>query len=285
MRRAGFFFFVFTAIAFPMSVQAERTISLPFELNFDSGNNWTQDLMWVEGTSTGTHITSGGGCWSGGCAKFTPPTRDSDNAAGFGRFTGLNTRRLNIRFLMKIGTTWFSTAREGEEGYGNKLIINMASAGDRPMAILFPHRASPYYYSLAPCDGTICEFQCGGTPNCYWPNGNDTFTIEDGIGLKDYAGQWVCIEHETDLAAGTVKLYIWTLGGELSGLYETQSRTGGGTVTGIDIIGGYYNEYHIADPNTYIMFDELKIDNKFIGPPPGFLVALPSAPTGLRIIP
>lgn len=286
LRRLIYFIFFLTIVIPPHSSQAARTITLPFEENFNTAG-YTADLLWLEG-STPTHTNVTVGCWEGNCAKFTPPTQDSDDYSGLGtfRFSSVQTR-VNIRFLIKIGTTFASTARSGAEGLGNKLLIISASSGSRPMIVVRRYDdGTPHYFAPAPCDDADgCNYECGGTPNCYWPNGKDNFTVEDGVGLKDFAGQWVSMELEADAVARTIKLYIYTVGGELAGLYKQVSRPSGGTFSEIQILGGYYNQYNLSDSNTYIMFDELAISNKYIGPPTGFTNAPPRSPEGLRLVP
>lgn len=270
---------------------AGRNITLPFEEKFDSGDTWTSDLLWVGNGGTGTHVASEG-CWSGGCAKFTPPTSAvsmNGGVNGMGQFTGISTTRLNVRLLVKVGTTYYSTATNAGGGVGNKFFIYLLdNASTRPMSIWQPNWIGEDvdYFSPGACNGTECLYQCGGTPDCYWPDGDDTFTWKNGVS-GDYAGQWICMEFESDTSTGINTLYVWTQDGVLSGVYMQHSRTGGGNINTIDMIGGYYNHIHTNDANTYIMFDELKISNTYIGPPAGFVGGTPSRKlnnvTGVRV--
>lgn len=280
MNRANIIFPVLLCVIFLCSpAWAARSITLPFALNFDTYDY--SDLVWLSATATHTHITSG--CYSGGCAKFTPPTVDSDNVASLGQFTGLNiSTQLNIRFLVYFGTTWATTVASGSEGYGDKLLIVLASGGRRPMIVLYRYNPStPHYMAPGACDDADgCNYECGGTPDCYWPDGDDAFTIHDGIGLSDFAGQWVSMELQINVPAQTIGLYIYTRNGEISGLYKQVSRSTTSNLTGIDLLGGYYNQYHTGiDSNTYMLFDELRIQTSYIGPPAGFVGGDTTAPT------
>lgn len=285
MKKAHLLYLFLVVIAFPISTQAARNISLPTELNFDSGGTSISDLIWAEGSCTFSHLTSG--CWTGGCAKFTPPTQDRDNACGLGEFLNFATSQLNVRFLMKIGTTFYATSRSGAEGYGEKLVILNPTGGERPILFLLRNNgASPYNYALCIGNDTSnVDCQCGGTHPCYWPNGNDTLEFDNGTG-GDYAGQWVCVELQATIG-GQNRVYITTQDGVFNEtLYVSVNSTSSGLFNRINLIGGYWNQYNLADPNTYIIFDELKIDNKYIGPPPGFQSnPAPRPPDRLRVEP
>lgn len=283
MRKAQFLFLFFVVIAFPISAQAARDITLPFTLSFDTYDY--SDLIWDERSCGTEHLTNG--CYSGSCFKITPPTTDSDNACGLGEFLNFSTPQLNVRFIMKIGTTFYSTSRSGAEGYGEKLVILNPTGGERPILFLLRNNgASPYNYALCIGNDTSnVDCQCGGTHPCYWPNGNDTLEFDNGTG-GDYAGQWVCVELQATIG-GQNRVYITTQDGVFNEtLYVSVNSTSSGLFNRINIIGGYWNQYNLADANTYIIFDELKIDNKYIGPPAGFLNnPAPRPPAGVQVIP
>ena len=265
----------------PVHVLAGRNISFPFEESFDSGDVWRSDLCWVGGGATCSHLTSG--CWSGGCAKFTPPTATSGQAmSGLGSFDFIDGthKRVNIRVLMKVGSTYHITSRSSGYNNQNKLIIvGRQDNGDRGMTIFERYYdGEPHYFTFGACRDNDCNYECGGITNCWWPNSKDRFKS------TDYLGQWFCLELEADLINKISKVYIWTQDGKLKGEYKTFPITDTSAYSYIQIIGGFYNGYHVADSNTYVMFDELKISNTFIGPPPGFLGGVPLAPNGLKVV-
>ena len=243
------------------TVNAGRNISLPFEQNFDTMDY--SDLIWISGGATHTHLPSGG--WQGGAAKFTPPTSSSSQYySGLGSFNGINEKKLHIRVLAKVGSTYHVNQRSVGYGYQNKFIIVTRGGADRGMTI-FERCGSSGYYTFGACDDNTCLYECGGSPD-WWPNGSDAFKS------TDYLDEWFCLELECDLTTRTSKIYLWTQDGVLDGEYmSTALASGSGAYDAIQIIGGFYNGYHLSDENTYVMFDELKIDTQFIGPPAGFV--------------
>jgi len=251
---------------------AGRNITLPFEEKFDSGDTWTADLRWVVNGATGTHLVTGG--WKGGCARFTPPTSapgSNGTYSGLGSFTGLNHKTIHIRYLMKIGATYHLTHQGMPQN--KHVILNKHVGSDRGMTMLQKYvDAPPHYHTFGAYsnNGGASYYQGGGiTPPPFWPNGQDAFKN------TDHLAEWFCIEHAFDLNAGTARIYLWTQDGSLSGQYIEAPKDTSSTYSEVQIIGGYYNSYHTADPDTYLLFDELKIATSFIGPPPGFLTTPP----------
>lgn len=273
-------FLVFFCITFFLSMltnsaQAGRNITLPFTESFNT-NNYS-DLIWV--TDGATHAWQSSGCWSGGCAKFTPPYGPNQGYSGLGQFTNLSGTQLNVRFLIYYGSTYYENAAN------NKLIILNRLLGARPMIIEREHSSDPYdgnpyppYMTIGPCDGTVCKYYGGD----YWPDGTDTYRI--GNRPQHREQEWISIEIEANTSTGNIRLYIHTSDGVLSGLYQTQTMaTLGSTWTHLDILGGYFGENGTADANNYFMIDELRIASSYIGPPSGFLsVVVPSAPGSTR---
>lgn len=241
---------------------AERAITLPFSETLDADDY--SDLVWVTGDASHTHLLSG--CWSGGCAKFVPPNNCATGGySGLGAFI-LNSSptQLNVRFILKIGSTWQSTASScAGEGYGDKLLIMETDPeGTRPMIGLlsYPWGDTPTYYTA--CVGIYPGYLCEGGESV--PNGTETFKIEN------YVGQWVAFELQANIGA-TNKLYIWTQDGLFNGLYLEVATTTSGTFNDVQIIGGYYNQDHPSpDANTYFMIDDVVISETYIGPPSGF---------------
>jgi hypothetical protein len=244
------------------SATAGRTISLPFEETFDNGDTWTHDLLWVANGASGTHDSTGG--WRGGAAKIFPPTNilggENGTYAGMGAFGGLDHRRLNVRYLMRIGPTYHTTHQGMPQN--KHIIVNKHEGRERGMTMLQEYPDAPYHTFGAFSDnGDITYYATGAQ----WPNGDDPFKN------TDYLDEWFCIEHEWDLDQGIARVYIWTRDGRLDGLYVTAPKVTTSSFSEVQIIGGYFNGYHLSDPNNYIMYDELKIDDGFIGPPDGFL--------------
>lgn len=274
-------FIICMTLVISSGTSMSRSITLPYEMKFDSGYDWG-DLKWVVNNATGNHVTSG--CWSGGCAKFTPPTvalpAGNGRYSGLGSFEFINTKQINVRVLVKIGPTYETTARDSGYGYQNKfIIVTRNDSGERGMTILERQPYStPHYWSFGACQDNDCKYQCGGL-TCSRPNGYDLFkSIE-------HSGEWFCLELESDLSAAISRVYIWTQDGSLNGLYSTYTLTDlAGYYNSIQIIGGFFNGIHTLDPNAYVMFDELIISNNYIGPPIDFVLKIPRPPNDLHIV-
>jgi len=125
---------------------ASRNIALPYEMKFDSGDNWTSDLAW-KGTGGScsdtrcsiTHQSTLG--WTGGAAKIIPPQNaccDGINGCmcALGSFTGFSTTRLNIRALYRFGPTYYSSFVNAGGGLYNKF-IDVHTAGGSRSGILY----------------------------------------------------------------------------------------------------------------------------------------------------
>lgn len=266
-----------------------RVTTYPYMLNFDD-NSWTSNLCFIVNNATCTHVTSG--CYSGGCAKFTPPTVAAPSVngrySGLGGFNIPETRRLNVRVLVKIGPTYESTS----DCQQNKFIIGWPKAGttnERPMVIFecMPYEGVPgyscgRYYSFGACEDNDCTYQCGGR-TCSRPNCYDTFRS------TDYHNKWFSIEMEHDAVNGIANVYIFTQDGKHKGLYVSRQlrASSGGIFNLLQIVGGFFNGTHSADANNYLMFDNLAISNTYIGPPEEFLSGVSGlgSPQNLRIIP
>lgn len=267
---------------------AARDITLPFTLSFDSSDY--DDLLWNTGGATHTNISSG--CWSGSCAKITPPTDCATGGyMGLGSFTGLNHPQVNIRFLMKVGSTYASTASNcGGEGLGNKLVdsLQVGDAGRSLVGLLIDSHvpaggAQTFGMCTSGPSGTDynCDNAGGGISPCnYWSAsgahevvgcGYDRLHFGGDI-TTDYDNQWISVEVEL-VRNGYNKIYIYTQDGVLAGLYVTNDALSNDyNWSYIRHIGGYSNQDHpTADANTYIMFDELQISTSYIGPPTGFI--------------
>ena len=284
-------FIIFLILIYPRLTFAERSIQAPFRETFDQ-NNYS-DLVWLsEGNgATFTHLNSG--CWSGGCAKFTPPTGVTNSGvngamAGLGHFTGLNLSRINIRLLMKIGPTYYSTARNSGGGIGNKF-IDVHSASWSRLGILGFH---PYHTQDDPPDTQYYTFGTMVVPSTayyYTSQGGGrseaAFHIADGIG--DYAGQWFALEYEINNATNTTKCYLWTQDGQFNGEYISYPSAIPENANYF-YVGGYYNNIHLADPDSYMVIDDLMVSDGYIGPPSGFIgggsdTTPPTNPTGLSV--
>lgn len=261
------------------TASAARTVrSLPFTENFNS-NNYS-DLLWLTQGATHTWMSSAGFNGSG-AAKFTGP--NAEGYAGLGQFIfGMSTipEHINVRFVIYHGRMWH------ELGAGGKLLIlNRSGNRGRPMVIATDYQEGNWE-SWGACDGTVCRFEGGD----FWPNGEERLRLGNNTqGDGKRSNEWINVELEANTRTGMMRLYIDTQDGALSGLYieRPMDDSGpGGTLSMIDIIGGYMNWGNVrADPENYFMIDELVIDDSRIGPPAGFRsgTARPNPPTSLSV--
>ena len=264
------------------SSEAAKNITLPYEQKFDT-NAYTSQEVWI--SEGATHMWQSSGCWSGGCAKFTPPYGPNQGYSGLGQYTNLSGTQLNVRFLLLHGPTFREYAPPGTS---NKLVILNRGTLLRPMLIYRTYSDSSWtsnpYMTIGPCDGTTCKYYGGD----FWPDGTDTYRIGNAPDHREL--EWVSIEIEANAITGIIKLYIYTQDGELAGLYQTQTMTPGETWSYVDIIGGFWNSGGVQNADNYFMIDELKISNSYIGPPAGFIAGgggdttNPSIPANLTAI-
>ena len=264
------------------SSEAAKNITLPYEQKFDT-NAYTSQEVWI--SEGATHTWQSGGCWSGGCAKFTPPYGPNQGYSGLGQYNNLSGTQLNVRFLLLHGPTFREYAPPGT---ANKLVVLNRGTLLRPMLIYRTYSDSSWtsnpYMTIGPCDGTTCKYYGGD----FWPDGTDTYRIGNAPDHREL--EWVSIEIEANAITGIIKLYIYTQDGELAGLYQTQTMTPGETWSYVDIIGGFWNSGGVQNADNYFMIDELKISNSYIGPPAGFIAGgggdttNPSIPANLTAI-
>ncbi len=262
--RITFLTIVFLMIA--STAMAARNISLPFEERFDNGDTWTHDLTWVACGGQATHYNSGG--WQGGHADFKPP--ESPCTAGinggmstFGRLQGFSASQVNIRMLLRIGSTYYEDLRDGGGGYINKFIDVHGGTGHR-YGILTINRGPGFLALGVLGDHEVYRYVTGGQ----WI-GDAEFRIDEN-GSNAYTDEWICLEYEIRPADNTTRVYIWTQDGRYNGYQIVTNRTQSGPISMIDI-GGYYNTYLVNNNSNHLKFDDIRIDDSFIGPPAGFL--------------
>lgn len=275
--------FVLAVFLFASPAMAARDIDLPFYESFDT-DAYETDLVWVAGGASQVHQPSGG--WSGGAARFSPPTT-GQNMAGIGSLTGLaddNAGQINIRVLIRHGSSYITNFR------GTKFMVVVREPNDnthmRPM--IFDdvvNDGARDVLSYAPCIGTTCQYDNDDYSGC-WMNGEEGFVMYPG----HYLGEWISIEMEFNLTDAVVNLYITTQDGVHTGLYLTQDPTTGcglpaedmpqtgGAFHYVDIVGGFFNDGGTNDANTYFELDELVVSDSYIGPPDGFVGGTPPDP-------
>lgn len=255
------------AASVPVYVHAARNITLPHEERFET-SAWTSDLRWAGQGGTATWDQAGG--WrNSGAVKITPP-RLNEGYAGLGQFQGFgNQTHFNVRFLAWFGSSYADKAQ------GVKHIIVHRGSALRPMEIEDGNVMNGERRKFwRPCLGTTCALH----------NPGNRYDQPFYVSRTSRVNEWVSFELETDLVAGRVNLYIHTQDGRVSGLYssfdmsqeETPPHTNN-PVTQLQGIGFYWGTpsehapVSTRDENTYMKIDEVRIDNRYIGPPAGFL--------------
>ena len=223
---------------------------------------------------------------NGGAVKITPVT-NTEGYGGIGGFTGFRQSRLNVRFLIKFGSNFAGVATM------DKLVIMNRDGAARPMifdAMLGPDqnggRPALVY---GPCLGTLCSWHQTNNWN------NHPFYVTRTVNVDE----WFAFEYEADLPNKRLNLYIWSRDGRYSGLYSSYDMTVGldneagfnsasAPVINVEGIGWYWHPpeerapLSARDENTYIMIDDVVINNQYIGPPQNFMGNSPPSAPRLR---
>lgn len=252
---------------------ADRSISLPHEEHFDS-SAWYADLPWHTQGGTVTRLEQGG--WkNSGAVKITPPTV-GQGYAGIGSFIGFGKQtQLNVRYLMNFGSSFTAKAPTGKQ-----VIMNRTAGRNqgvfRPIlqdnGNLRSGMQTKWFY---PCLQILCTMH----------NPRDRFDQPFEVYANGRrANEWVSFELEADLTRKVVNLFIHTEDGKVRGLYASHDMNQQEKFNSADfpivMIQGIGFFWHRADEvapvetrdnNTYLLIDEVKIDNKYIGPPSGFV--------------
>jgi hypothetical protein len=239
---------------------SSAAFALELTEDFDD-DSYASSMLWITQGATHTYEASGG--WRGGAAKFTPPT--SEGYSGLANFGSINARRVNVRFLYYMGSTY------NDIPDNNKwMIINRSPYGDGTRVIIMQHPYAAHNCNVGACYNVDCGYSA--------------------YGLALYINQWICVEIESDLDANRTRVFLTTQDGVYNGtviVSNTISSPGTGNHDQITILGGYYQGSLAPHANRFVKYDELRISTAgYIGPPPGFLGSgqKPAAPQGLRIV-
>lgn len=257
------------ALCAPAAMAARPVTSLPLQENFDT-DAYTRDL--VELTRGARHEWQPSGGWRGGAAVFYPPT-ETEGYSGLGDFVQIDQHngrvtQLNVRFLAWHGRTLGSLGPKN-----SKLVIMNPNQGTRPMILkngrFYPEGDQFGYYGA--CLSTVCTMHDG------WPTPGTGFQYGEPDRPENFNGEWVSVELQANTVDQTVKLFIHTQDGRVSGLQAQRSDFNDADFfTRIDGVPGYWGNREDGwprqyDDETYIKIDELVISDRYIGPPPGFV--------------
>ena len=234
-------------------------ISFPYELDFDTGPSSLEQRIFATRGAAVSHQTTG--CWQGGCAKIVPSQFDNSYAALGGFFFPDQSRRVNVRYLVKFGPDFVDNLNLRSK----HILAHRASdvSGDRGMSYIW--RADSGDFSLGACDNTDCSYE----GDKYRPDGSEAFTI------GAYLDEWVSIETEFDTLNHRIRTYVTTSDGRLDNYLLTEQSIHSISQsldywTRISILGAYIDLGTVPSEGMFFMLDEIVISDSYIGPPSGF---------------
>jgi len=190
--------------------------------------------------------------------------------AALGNFEGFSTARLNIRFLLKVGSAYYSSARNAGGSMINKLIDVHGGVSTRFGVLGFQ---AHYTSDGPPPDTDYYAFGASTNPSQNYvygspPNSGEVYDSPFKIGDATHHGaEWICVEYEIDGDADTTSVFITESNGSQTTISAASTNTG---FMNVFYIGGYHNGYFVSDPGTYLLIDELRISDTYIGAPLGF---------------
>ncbi|AKF85272.1 hypothetical protein MFUL124B02_10935 [Myxococcus fulvus 124B02] len=223
-------------------------------------------------------------CYSGGCARFD--VRPGYVAQGD---TGLvlnhqNGQRANVGYMLYYGRDWPATMRGA--GHKHVLVYDDVSNGGRnirPMVTesgLETNAGAYAYRGFRACNNAagICadEFSSHWAPS--------TPTTSHAFKMEQFLEQWLYVEFEV-VIGGLNTLYIWSRDGRLQ--HRIGFCNGGVTTEGWDCrninvaaqpldysrILAYFGDRpnNAITTNSYVLIDNIRVGDAFMGPPAGFL--------------
>lgn len=252
-----------------------------FRLDLGSSAFASSNLAWIAADDVGgatmvrapaCNYSPTGGPFGRGYNRFIPGgysvTVDNprgEHYCGIGQILGLpllspDPTKFTLGMTVRLGSGWFT------EGDGNKEVVILRSAGDRPMII--PKIGSSTTI-LAACDGTVCNCNADLMPREY---GNDSNTVPDQELLY---GRWQYVEMQMDTAApGAIYVKVWDEDQVYAGeyIYSDMNEGAGGELEGIDII----NFVSQVTSPTAACYKDIALVEGWLGsatnrgPPPGF---------------
>ena len=259
------FAFLISGVCLAANAHAARNISLPYSTDFTT--NDISDLIWT--SCAGASVTYSTNGYSGGAVKIVPPTDACASGNGgmssIGYFQGFSTNRINIRFLMKIGPTYVSSWRGMDQ---NKFLDVQGTGGSSHRKGIFTLQGGSS--GLAPGNyprtSNWVVYRSPGTSDADHNWQNSPFKIYDG---GAYSNNWICYEYEIVIGANTARVIITQQNGAV--IEITTPSDPGGLITSF-VLGGYHNNYSVADAGNWLLIDNLAVSGTgYIGPPSGFV--------------
>lgn len=232
------------------------------------------------GHLTHTHRPTGG-YDNSGYAHFRINDASGQDSAGYGGVnSGAHNTRFNLGYLIRFGSNFGPPLSARLQKHKDLLLVpacwfsgNCPSGAARPMILGAGYCSNPDncgatygYRTWAPCSNAAagCEFPIGESGWRGWPSSNEPFKIDER------ENQWIYVEFEV-VIGGRTTLYIYTPDGALSGAYHSiATNPSQGNIGGIDVIMGVWEAVSGTTSETYYDLDLVRIDDRFMGPPPGF---------------
>lgn len=245
-------------------------VTLPYMQDF-TNNLWVNEFKGAAAARNGatvTHITSG--CYSGGCAKVTPPTTGNPDGTygGIGEVQYSGVARIHIRFLIKVGPTFPGCMTQTQGGRGKFILMD------------YPSRTGMFKFNTS-SDGTgkYMAFAVMDDGDVDWYSASSADPSAASLKFRNgvRTGEWICVEYWHDTNTDRTGLYLWTQDGVYNGVQFSVATNH--SVSGAGFSFSYWNNYCSGgDSNSYLLFDNLAVSTSFIGPPEGFSKQLPSPP-------
>jgi len=257
---------------------ARRSITLPHIEHFNQADS-IKDLSWTTQGGTVTWDATAG--WNGSGGVKLTPTLYAQGYAALGGFDGFPPQtQLNIRFLMKVSKTFFT------ETMFNKIIVMHRKKQERWMRPMMMQNGRYDENGVLQMYFTVSQ----AVTNPTGPFDPDHEKIDPTkyftIGKNGYNTEiWASYEFEVNLNTGRINLYIYSEDGRFGGLYATldmkkrEPNPAEHPLTEIACLGCFWNRPGEEPPfvmppfskDTYVVIDEVEIDNKYIGPPNDFV--------------
>ena len=286
-------YLIIILLLLPTFAFAGDNIILPWLEDFDDGYDYSNNI-WVQGDcgagsgASHTHRTTSEYCWSGGCADFSGPTDECAgpdggiSAYGFVNWPtqATSTTTLNVRFLMRIGSTYVDDIVNGGQHENKVVNIVENSDGGTRQGLITLHKTTAggggdtVYGAIGiwtPGDVIAFNYGTGWEDSDQWIQGA-AFRIDvDGDNARTDID--ICVELQTTVN-GTQYLKITEQDGTVTSFSQPAMETSGHF--GGLYLGGYYNATMPTErQSNHLIYDEFTIArqmtlNTFIGPPIGF---------------
>ena len=247
------FLFFFPCSSFAIEVD------FPYTQNFSNAEDYA-DFSWSNtDILTLSHESTGGYGDNNEHCQWNLQNCDSEDSAGLGGIYFPATSQVNIGFMIWFGSNYESVL--DPESFKVLVIRDISGGGPRPIIVDKNYGSDYRTWGICINAGGDCRYD-GGTNT--GPSGSDSFKI------SEHLNEWIWMEFQA-IKGDTNKLFITTQDGTLQGEYAVAPNTDTLDFGSIDILMGYWEGASNVTSESYFKIDLLKINNNYIGPPPGFI--------------